>query len=187
MKRLVLILLIPLFLLACGSADEAGGKLIPYSSPNYPINFLLPEKWAVADDEDSISIASEESLLFADSVTDGARVNIIVTPSFFTGSSSATEMVDTAVRNFREQEGVTIIQEVEPKTINTQAAVETVLRGKDTQGNEIILRYLVIENLSVNQTAVVAAVHDANQNDRYGQVMVDIINSIQLEAATPAP
>ncbi|MEZ4593463.1 MAG: hypothetical protein R3D55_20295 [Chloroflexota bacterium] len=45
----------------------------------------------------------------------------------------------------------------------------------------------MIENLTVNVTAVVAAVHDANQNDRYGQLMADIVNSIQLGEATPAP
>ena len=42
MKRLVLILLIPLLLLACSSNDDAGGELIPYSSPNYPVTFLMP-------------------------------------------------------------------------------------------------------------------------------------------------
>ena len=180
MKRLILILLIPLFLLACRSDDEIGGELVPYSSTTYPITFLMPELWATADDEDSITIASGESLLFANSVADGARINITVTPSFFTGSNGAMEMIDTAVRNFREQDGTEVIQEVQTTVINTQPAVETVLRGLDSQGNEIILRYVVIENLTVNQTAVVAAVHDASQNNRYGQLMADIVTSIQL-------
>ena len=180
MKRLVLILLIPLFLFACRSEDEAGGKLISYTSPNYPITFQMPENWVVNDDEDSISIASAESLLLASSITEGARLNIIVTPSFFTGNANAIEVIDTAVHNFREQSGAEVIQEVQSRPINTQSAVETVLRGQDTEGNEVILRYLVIENLSVNQTAVVAAVHDASQNNLYGQLMADIVNSIQL-------
>ena len=180
MKRLVLILLIPLFLLACSSNKEAGGELITYSSPNYPITFLVPEQWAVTDDEDSITVASQEALLFASAVADGARINITVAPSFFSGSARATEVIDTAVRNFREQDGAEVIQEIESRAINTQSAVETVLRGEDAEGNEVILRYLVIENLTVNQTAVVAAVHDARQNDVYGQVMADIVDSIQL-------
>ena len=181
MKRLILILLIPLLLLACNSDDEINGELVPYSSDNYPITFLKPELWTISDDEDSITIASKEGLLFANTVTEGARINIIVTQSFFTGSANAMEVIDRAVRDFRDSEGAEIIQDIESKTINTQSAVETVLRGKDSQGNEVIFRYLVIENLVVNQTAVVAAVHDANQNDQYGQLMVDIISSIQLE------
>jgi hypothetical protein len=180
MKRLFLFLLIPLFLLACGSNDEAGGDLTPYESPNYPITFLMPENWVVIDDEDSITIASAESLVLASSVRDGARVNIIVTPSFFTGIANATEVIDTAVRNFREQEGAEVIQEIQSRPINTQSAVETVLRGQDMEGHEIILRYLVIENLSVNHMAVVTAVHDASQNNVYGQLIADIVNSIQM-------
>lgn len=187
MKRFVFILLIPLFLLGCGSDEEAGGKLINYTSPNYPITMQMPENWVVMDNEDSITIASAESLLLANSVTEGARVNIIVTPSFFTGSANATEMIDTAVRNFREQAGAEVIQEIQPRALNTQSAVETVLRGKDTQDHEVILRYLIIENLSSNQTAVVTAVHDASQNDIYGQLMLDIVNSIQLGEPTPTP
>ncbi len=186
MKRLALILLIPLFFLACTNED-ADGELIAYASPNYPVTFLLPEQWAIMDNEDSITIASEESLLLASAVTAGARVNISVTPSIFTGSANATEVIDTAVRRFREQTGTELLQEVESRIINNQSAVETVLRGQDTEGNEIILRYMVIENLVVRQTAVVAAVHDASQNDRYGQIMANIVNSIQLGEPTPAP
>ena len=105
----------------------------------------------MADNEDSITIASDEALLFANSVAGGARLNIIVTPSFFTGSANATEVIDTAVRNFREQDGAEVIQAIESRTINGQPTAETVLRGLDTQGNEIILRYLVIENLTVTK------------------------------------
>lgn len=182
MKRLVFILLIPLFLLACRS-EEIGGEQITYHSGNYPITFTLPEIWAVADDEDSISIASEDRLLFASSVQDGARINIIVTPTFFTGSATAMELIDTAVRDFREQDGAEVVQEIEALTINSQSAVQTVLQGPDSQGNEVILRYVIIENLTVNQTAVVAAVHDASQNHEYGQLMANIVNSIQLGEA----
>jgi hypothetical protein len=185
MKRWVLILVIPLFLVACGSADDTGGELVAYTSPNYPVTLRLPEQWAILDNEDSITIASEESLLLASAVTDGARMNISVTPSIFTGSANATEVIDTAVRRFREQEGSELLQEIESRIINNQSAVETVLRGQDTEGNEIILRYMVIENLVVRQTAVIAAVHDANQNDRYGQLMADIVNSIQLGEELP--
>ena len=181
MKRLVLILLLPLFLLACDSDEAAGGKLISYSSTNYPITFQVPENWVIMDDADSITIASTESLLSASSVEDGARINIVVSPSFFVGSNTAMELVDTAVRNFREQDGAEIIHETEMTNINTQAAAQTVLRGPDALGNEIIYRYMFIENLSVNQTAVVAAVHDAKHNNLYGQLMADIVNSIQLE------
>lgn len=184
MKRLVLLFLIPLFLLACG---EAEATMIPYSSPNYPVTLQIPEAWAISDNEDSITIASEEALLLASSVNDGARVNISITPSQFTGSANATEVIETAVRSFRNQEDTEVIQEIESLVINTQSAVQTVLRGQDTQGNQIILRYMVIENLTVNQTAVVAAIHDASQNDQYGQLMLDIVNSIQMGAATPAP
>ncbi len=187
MKRLVLILMIPLFLLACRSDGETGGELVSYTSPNYPVTFLLPENWVVTDDADSITIASDESLLLASCVTDGARLNIAVTPSLFTGAANATEVLDTAVRQFRDQDGAEVIQEIENIVINTQPAVQTVLRGTDAQSNEIILRYVVIENLSVNQTAVVAAVHDADQNNQYGQLMADIVNSIQLGEPTPAP
>jgi hypothetical protein len=112
-------------------------------------------------------------------------MNISVTPSIFTGSANATEVIDTAVRRFREQEGSELLQEIESRIINNQSAVETVLRGQDTEGNEIILRYMVIENLVVRQTAVIAAVHDADQNDRYGQLMADIVNSIQLGEELP--
>lgn len=180
MKRFVLLLL-PLFLLAC----SAGEELVSYQSANYPITFSMPEAWAVSDNEDSITIASEESLLFASSVADGARVNISVTPSFFTGAANASEVIDTAVRNFREQDGAEVIQEIESAIINNQSAVQTVLRGLDTQGNEVVLRYVVIENLTVNQTAVIAAVHDASLNNRYGQLMADIVNSIQLGEQAP--
>ncbi|GJM39905.1 MAG: hypothetical protein DHS20C20_01870 [Ardenticatenaceae bacterium] len=181
MKRLLLILLIPLFLLACGSSEV---NLVPYSSTNYPVSFQMPEAWAVSDNEDSITIASDEALLFS-SVAGGARVNLVVTPSQFTGIANATELVETAVRNFREQDGAEVIQAVEVVTINTQTAVQTVLRGQDADGNEIILRYVVIENLTKNLTAVVAAAHDANQNSEYGQLMADIVNSIQLGPTFP--
>ncbi|MAT99226.1 MAG: hypothetical protein CL608_18955 [Anaerolineaceae bacterium] len=186
MKRLVLFLMIPLFLLACRSEDETGGELIPYISANYPITFSMPENWAVTDDADSITIASDESLLLASSVTDGARVNIVVTPSVFTGTANATEVLDTAVRTFRNQAGAEVIQEIENIVINTQPAVQTVLRGPDSQGNSIIFRYMVIQNLAEGQTAVVAAVHDADLNNQYGQLMADIVNSIQLGEPTPA-
>ena len=186
MKRLVLILMIPLFLLACRSDNEAGGEMVPYISPNYPIVFAMPENWAVTDDADSITIASAESLL-ASSVTGGARINIVVTPSQFSGTGNAMELLDAAVRNFRDQEGAETIQEIESVVINTQSAVQTVLRGPDAQGNEVILRYMVIENLTVGQTAVIAAVHDAELNNQYGQLMSDIVNSIQLGEPTPAP
>jgi hypothetical protein len=96
-------------------------------------------------------------------------------------------VIETAVRSFRNQEDTEVIQEIESLVINTQSAVQTVLRGQDTQGNQIILRYMVIENLTVNQTAVVAAIHDASQNDQYGQLMLDIVNSIQMGEPTPAP
>ena len=184
MNRLIFVLLFALLLMACGSANV---PLVAYSSPNYPVTLQMPEGWAISDDEDSITIATEDSLLFAPSVEKGARINISVTPSFFSGTANATEVIDTAVRRFREQAGAVVIQEVEPTTINTQSAVQTVLQGPDTQGNEVVLRYVVIENLSVNQTAVVAAVHDASQNNRYGQLMADIVNSIQLGEATPVP
>lgn len=184
MKRLLVILLLPIFLLACGPSEV---NLVPYTSPNYLITFQMPAEWAISDNADSITIASDEALLTTSSVTGGARINITAAPSFFTGSAAATEVIDTAVRNFREQESTEIIQEIEATTINTQAAVQTVLRGLDTNGNEIILRYVVIENLTVNQTAVVAAVHDASQNDEYGQLMADIVNSIQLGEATSKP
>lgn len=187
MKRLVLILLIPLFLLACRSDDESGGALIPYTSPNYPITLQMPENWAITDDADSISIASDESLLLASSVADGARINIVVTPSLFTGTANATEVLDTAVRNFREQAGAEVIQEVENIVINTQPTVQIVLRGPDSQGNTVIFRYLVMQNLAAGQTAVIAAVHDAALNNQYGQLMSDIVNSIQLDEATPVP
>ena len=185
MKRLILIVLIPLFMLACGAADDAGGNLITYSSPNYPISFTLPEQWAISDNEDSITIASSEALLLSDSVVDGARLNITVAPGALLNNASMTDMIVTAVRQFQEQDGVEIIQDITPKTINDQSAVEIVLRGPDTQGNEVILRYLVLQNLSTNQTAVIAAVHDASQNDQYGQLMADIVNSIQLGEETP--
>lgn len=181
MKRLILILLIPLFVLACDAADDTVGELITYTSPNYPIHFTMPEQWAVSDNEDSITIASAEPLLLADTVVDGARLNITVTPGAFLGNANITEVIDTAVRQFREQEGVEVIQEIETKSINNQTAVEIVLRGPDTQGNEVILRYLVLESLASNQTAIIAAVHDADENGRYGQLMADIVNSIQLE------
>lgn len=182
MKRLVLILFILFFLLACGPKEV---NLVPYTSPNYPITFQLPESWVVEDNEDSITIASSEALLLDGMMTNGARINITVAPSFFTGTAVATEVIDTAVRNFRDQEETEIIQDIEPTNINAQTAVQTVLRGPDINGNEIILRYMVIENLTVNVTAVVAAVHDANQNDQYGQLMADIVNSIQLSGETP--
>ncbi|WP_420629859.1 hypothetical protein [Candidatus Leptofilum sp.] len=176
MKRLVFILLVPLFLLACGASEVT---MVPYSSPNYAIRFDMPEGWTISDNEDSITIASEEALLTS-GVAEGARVNITVTPSLFTGAANATEMVEAAVRTFRNQEWTELLQEVETTNINAQTAVQTVLRGQDSDGNEIILRYVVIENLTVNLTAVVAAVHDANQNNEYGQLMADIVNSIQL-------
>lgn len=185
MKRLILILLIPLFMLACGAADDTGGELVSYTSPNYPITFMMPEAWVVSDNEDSITIASAESLLLADTVVDGARLNITVTPGAFLGNANITEVIDTAVRQFREQEGVEVMQERETKSINNQPAVEIVLRGPDTEGNEVILRYLVLESLGSNQTAVIAAVHDASENDRYGQVMADIVNSMQLGTGNP--
>lgn len=187
MKRLVLFLMIPLFLLACRSDNESDGELMPYSSPNYPVTFSLPENWTITDDADSITIASDESLLLASSVTEGARINIVVTPSLFTGTSNATEVLDTAVRNFRDQEGTEVIQEVENIVINTQPTVQIVLRGPDTQGNTVIFRYLVMQNLAVGQTAVIAAVHDADLNNQYGQLMSDIVNSIQLGEPTPVP
>lgn len=181
MKRLVLILLIPFFLLGCGPKEE---NLVTYTSLNYPITFQMPESWAVQDNEDSITIVSNEEMLLTNSMVDGAQINMTVSPSAFSGTAALTEMVDTAVRNFRAQEGVEVLQEIETTTINAQTAVQTVLRGPGTEGNEMILRYMVIENLSVNVTAVVAAVHDADQNDQYGQLMVDIVNSIQLEEVT---
>lgn len=180
MKRLILILLIPLFMLACDSASETDGELVTYTSANYPISFSIPEQWAVSDNEDSITIASTEALLLADTVVDGARLNITVTPGAFLGNANITEVIETAVRQFREQEGVEVIQEMETRAINNQPAVEIVLRGPDTQGNEVILRYLVLESLGSNQTAVIAAVHDASENDRYGQLMADIVNSMKL-------
>jgi hypothetical protein len=184
MKRLALILLIPLILLACRSDEKIEATLISYSSPNYPVTFMMPEEWAISDDADSITIATREDLLFAATVVEGARINMIITPSFFVGSTNATEIIDTAVRTFREQEGVEIIQEIQPIVISSQQATETVLRGSDSQGNEVILRYLLIENPTINQTAVVAAVHDASQNNVYGQLMADIVASIQLVDAS---
>lgn len=180
MKRLILIFLIPLFVLACGAAEDIGGELVSYTSPNYPITLMMPERWAVSDNEDSITVASAEALLLANAVVDGARINITVTPGAFMGSANMTEVIDTAVRSFQEQDGVEVIQEMESRSINNQTAMEVVLRGPDTQGNEVILRYLVLESLASGQTAVVAAVHDASENDRYGQLMADIVNSIQL-------
>lgn len=176
MKRLVLFFLIPLFLLACGPGEA---NFVPYSSPNYPITFQMPEAWAISDNEDSITIASEEDLLFS-SVLNGARINITVTPSLFTGTANAQLAVEAAVHNIRKQDEVEVIQEIELVTINTQSAVQTVLRGQDADGNEIILRYVIIENFTESLTAVVAAVHDANENNEYGQLMADIVNSIQL-------
>ncbi len=184
MKRLFFLLLIPLILLACRSDEIVEATLISYSSPNYPVTFMMPEGWAISDDEDSITIATQEDLLLAATVVKGARINIIVTPSFFVGSTNATEIIDTAVRNFREQAGAEIIQEIQPIVINSQQATETVLRGNDSQGNEVILRYLLIENPTINQTAVIAAVHDASQNNVYGQLMADIVASIQLVDAS---
>jgi len=180
MKRLILLLLIPLFALACGATEDSGGALVSYTSPNYPITLMIPEQWAVSDNEDSITIASTEALLLANTVVDGARLNITVTLGAFMGNANITEVIETAVGQFRAQEGVEVLQEVETKSINNQSAVEIVLRGPDTEGNEVILRYLVVESLGSNQTAVIAAVHDASENDRYGQVMADIVNSIQL-------
>ena len=182
MNRLALLLLIPLFLFACGSAE---GELVPYTSPNYPVTFQMPEGWAISDNEDSITLASDEALLLASSTANGARINITVTPSFFTGAATTTEIIDTAVRSFRNQEGSQFIQAIESVVINTQPAVQTVLRGADTAGSEVILRYVVIENLTVNQTAVVAAVHDASLNNEYGQLVADIVNSIQLSEEAP--
>jgi len=187
MKRLLFILLVPLFLLACRSDNKAEVKLVPYTSPNYPVTFLMPENWAVSDDADSITIASAESLLLASSVTEGARANIVVTPSLFTGTANATEILEAAVRNFRNHEGTEVIQETENIVVNTQPTVQVVLRGPDTQGNEVIFRYMVMQNLAVGQTAVVATVHDANQNNQYGQLVSDIVNSIQLGEPTLAP
>ncbi len=187
MKRLVLLLLIPLFLLACRSDDQVSGELISYSSPNYPITLLMPENWAITDDADSITIASDEALLLARSVTDGARITITVAPSLFTGTADATEMLETAVHNFRDQQGAEVIQETENIVINTQPTTQIVLRGPDSQGNTIIFRYMVMQNLAAGQTAVVAAVHDANLNNQYGQVMADIVNSIQLGEPTLVP
>ncbi|MEZ4593464.1 MAG: hypothetical protein R3D55_20300 [Chloroflexota bacterium] len=60
-----------------------------------------------------------EALLTASSVTDGARINITVSPSFFTGTAVASEVIDTAVR-FRDQEETEIIQEIEPTNINAK-------------------------------------------------------------------
>lgn len=180
MKRLLVLLLIPLFVLACGAADRSKEDLVAYSSPNYPVTFMMPEDWAINDDADSITIASEEDLLFASSVILGARINIAVTPSFFTGSANAREVVETAVRSFREQEGIEVIQEIQPMVVLNQQAIETVLSGKDSQGNPIILRYLIIENPTIGQTAVVAAVHDTTLNNEYGQLMADIVATIQL-------
>ncbi|MCB8924392.1 MAG: hypothetical protein H6652_02070 [Ardenticatenaceae bacterium] len=185
MKRFLIFLLLPLFLLACDSTGNENGDLVPYSSENYPITFLKPENWAISDDADSISIATEADLLTANSIKGGARINIVVTPALFMGSGMATEMVDAAVRSFRDQAETDIIQETAATTIDTQSAVQTVLRGPDAQGNEIIFRYVVIENLTVGQTAVVAAVHDAKLNNEYGQLMADIVNSIQLGEETP--
>ena len=184
MKRLIFLFLIPLFLLACGPSDAA---FVPYSSPNYAITLQMPDDWAIIDNEDSITIASEEGALAAKSVTNGARVNITVAPSLFTGISSTSEFVETAVSSFLEQEGSEEIQAIESVTINGQTAVQTVLRAQDTQGTEIILRYVVIQNLAEGQTAVVAAVHDASQNNTYGQIIADIVNSIQLGEAIPTP
>ncbi len=185
MKRLLFILLIPLLLLACRSNDETGGEMVPYTSPNYPITLQMPEAWAVSDDADSITIASDESLLLASSVTDGARANIVVSPSLFTGTANATEVLETAVRTFRAQEEVEVIQEIENIVINTQPTVQIVLRGPDSQGNTVIFRYMVMQNLTVGQTAVIAAVHDADQNNQYGPVMAEIVNSIRLGEMTP--
>ena len=180
MKRLILIFLIPLLVLACGEADDTGGELVSYTSPNYPISFTMPAAWAVSDNEDSITIASAESLLLANTVVDGARINMTVTLGAFMGNANVTEVIKTAVGQFQAQEGVEVLQEVETKLINNQSAVEIVLRGPDTEGNEVILRYLVLESLGSNQTAVIAAVHDASENERYGQLMADIVNSIRL-------
>ena len=184
MKRLALFLLTPLFLLACGAAEAS---LLPYTSPNYPVTFQMPDGWTISDNEDSITLASDETLLLASSVTDGARINITVTPSLFTGAAASTEAIETAVRNFRNQEGTEVIQAIESVVINTQPAVQTVLRGTNTDGREVFLRYVVIENWSVNQTAVVAALHDAGLNNEYGPIVADIVNSIQLGEPTPAP
>ncbi|MCA9899160.1 MAG: hypothetical protein KC433_13295 [Anaerolineales bacterium] len=182
MKRLAFLLFIPLFLLACGPKEE---NLVTYTSSNYPITLQVPESWSVEDNEDSITIASNEEMLLTNSVVNGAVINITVTPSTFTGTAALTEMVETAVRSFRAQEEVEVLQEIEQTTINAQTAVQTVLRGPSTEGNKIILRYVMIENLTVNQTAIVAAVHDASQNDQYGQLMADIVNSIQLGEEVP--
>lgn len=184
MKRLVFILLIPFFLLACGQAED---PMVTYTSPNYAISLQMPESWAVEDNEDSITLVSDEAILLTNETGDGARINITVSPSTFTGTAATTEMIDTAVRSFRAQEGVEVRQEIEATTINNQTAVQTVLVGPDTNGSETVLRYLVIENFTMNLTAVVAAVHSADQDEQYGQLIVDIVNSIQLGEATPAP
>jgi hypothetical protein len=98
MKRLILIFLIPLLVLACGEADDTGGELVSYTSPNYPISFTMPAAWAVSDNEDSITIASAESLLLANTVVDGARINMTVTLGAFMGNANVTEVIETAVR-----------------------------------------------------------------------------------------
>lgn len=180
MRRLARLMIILLLVVACGSAEEAVGELLPYSSPNYPLTIMIPEDWAVTDNEDSITIASSEALLSGNSVEDGARINITVSPSFFSGSDNAREVIEAAVRSIREQEEAEVIQEIHNVAINSQLGLETVVRGRDAQDTEVILRYVVIENPSVLQSAVVVAVHDANENGRYGQLMNDIVNSIQL-------
>jgi len=181
-RRLFILLLFVEFITvtACGPSPDPQKALIPYESPNYRVNLVYPSDWALDENEDSISIASQAELINGASMANGASLNITIIPAGVMSTTDLIELIETTVRSFREQENAEVIQEPVSSPINNQLAATTVIRGQDQSGNNVILQYTIILSQKSDQIAFITALNDADQADTYRPIIEAIISSIKL-------
>jgi hypothetical protein len=147
--------------------------LVDYESPNYAVTFQLPEAWIVNDNEDAITIRSN------DAANPDVRIEMTLVPSALLGGGNLMELIEIGSESFAAQEGAEVLQEAAMTTFNNQRAAHTQVRGPNGE-EKAFLEYIVVMSNTGDQAATIVAMTRESTEAENLPIVAAILNSIEL-------
>jgi hypothetical protein len=164
-----------LWLIGCGTNDEALDGFIPLTNDEIGLTVSYPEMWVTDTTGQEMIVASDGDVILEGDYTGAAAVILFVEP---------IEKVGIDLLTFMETELVGdrtafVVEKPEKVTINELDAV-TVLMAQPQGDLDLFLSTTLIRK--DKQVAFVLTVYDSDLEETYTAILDQIVNSVQFTA-----
>lgn len=162
---------------------EAPTTLVRFDSDSSGIGISYPEEWFIREEVDVVMIASAQDLLEDESdINEGAALILFSADQADFGGGSPAEMLTFAFDSFDLAADMTITDGPNPTNVNGQEAAMANISSTSDTGTPLSAIVAVVANL--DRAAFVIAATPTDTEDQYRPALEDIIDSIEVGAAT---